>query len=85
MISQSGNKQLDDKNQYSVLTDNIAYPVTNLENEVIENDKLRKIDVLRKNYVQTFVNDFRDVIKYSKSSRYISGSIISTEPTNIIP
>ena len=85
VISQSGNKQLDDKNQYSVLTDNIAYPVTNLENEVIENDKLRKIDVLRKNYVQTFVNDFRDVIKYSKSSRYISGSIISTEPTNLIP
>ena len=85
VISQSGNNQLDDKNEYSVVTDNIAYPVTNLENEVIENDKLRKIDVLRPDYVQTFVNDLREVVKYSKSSRYISGSIISTEPTNLIP
>ncbi len=85
VINQSGNLQLDDKNQYTVTTDNIARPVTNFEYEIEENEKHRQIDVLRSSYVQTFISDLRDVTRYSKNSRYISGSIISTEPTNLIP
>ena len=77
--------QLDDKNQYTVATDNIARPVTFLDYEIDENEKRREIDVLRPSYVPNFISDLRDVTRYSKNSRYISGSIISTEPTNLIP
>ena len=37
LISQAGNTQLDDKNEYTVATDNIARPVTNYEYEINEN------------------------------------------------
>tara|TARA_B100001093_G_scaffold513705_1_gene586175 strand:+ start:1197 stop:1919 length:723 start_codon:yes stop_codon:yes gene_type:complete len=78
LISQAGNTQLDDKNEYTIATDNIARPVTNFEYEIIENENKRKIDILRPGYVQTFINDLRDVVRYSKSSQYINGSLAST-------
>ena len=48
LISQAGNRQLDDKDEYTVATDNIARAVTNLEYEYNENEKKREIDVLKK-------------------------------------
>ena len=36
LISQAGNTQLDDKDEYTVTTDNIARAVTNLEYEHTE-------------------------------------------------
>ena len=48
--SQAGNTQLDDKNEYTVATDNIARPVTNYEYEIQENEKNREIDVLQRGY-----------------------------------
>ena len=85
LISQQGNQQLDDKNQYSILVDNIARPVTNYEFFIGENEKNRKIDVLRKGYVQTFINDLRDVVRYERSSSFINGKLARTENTNITP
>ncbi len=85
LISQAGNTQLDDKNEYTVATDNIARPVTNYEYETIKNDESRKIDVLRNSYLTTFVDDFKEVIRYSKNSHYMKGAIAKTENTNIIP
>jgi len=38
LISEAGNTQLDDKNEYTVATDNIARPVTNFEHEIEENE-----------------------------------------------
>ena len=75
LVSQSGNIQLDDKPEYSVKVDNIARPVSNLEYEIAENEKLRKIDVLREGYLQVFLNDLRDVTRYDKSSNYITSSL----------
>ena len=60
LISQAGNTQLDDKNEYTVATDNIARPVTNFEHEIQENEKNREIDVLQRGYLTTFINDMRD-------------------------
>ena len=85
LISQLGNTQLDDKNEYTVATDNIARPVTNYEYETIKNDESRKIDVLRNSYLTIFVDDFKEVIRYSKNSHYMKGVIAKTENTNIIP
>ena len=60
LISQAGNTQLDDKDEYTVTTDNIARAVTNLENEL------------------------RDVVKYDKSSSYITSSLAATENTELV-
>ena len=82
LISQVGNTQLDDKNEYTI-TDNIARPVTNFEYEINENEKLRKIDVLRSNYLQIFVNDIKDILSYDKSSNYITRSLAQTRVTDL--
>ena len=74
LISQAGNRQLDDKTEYTVATDNIARAVTNLEFEHSENEKKREIDVLNSGYLQSFINDFRDIVKYDKNSNYITSS-----------
>ena len=83
--SQAGHTQLDDKNQYTVLTDNIARAVTNAEYEFTENEKKREINVLRNGYISIFINDLRDVVRYDRSSGYISNNLAITENTNIIP
>ena len=48
LISQAGNTQLDDKNEYTVTTDNIARPITNFEFEISINEEKREIDLLRR-------------------------------------
>jgi hypothetical protein len=84
LISQAGNSKLDDKDEYTVATDNIARAVTNLEYEYTENEKRREIDVLNPAYLQLFINDFRDVIRYDKSSNYITSTLASTENTETV-
>ena len=84
LISEAGNTQLDDKNEYTVSTDNIARAVTNLEYEYNENEKKREIDVLNRGYIQTFVNDLRDVVRYDKSSSYIAKNLAATENTEVV-
>ena len=84
IISETGNRQLDDKNEFTVLTDNIASPVANLEYEYIENEKRREINVLYPSYVQAFINDLREVVRYDKSSNYITSSLASTENTEVV-
>ena len=83
LISEAGNTQLDDKNEYTVVTDNIARPVTNYEYEINENEKLREIDVLQRGYLTTFVNDLRDIVRYDRHSNYISGLLSKTEHTDL--
>ena len=84
LISEAGNTQLDDKNEYTVSTDNIARAVSNFEYEISENEKKREINVLRNGYLSIFINDLRDVVKYDKSSGYITNNLAKTENTNII-
>ena len=82
--AQTGYRQLDDKDEYTVKTDNIAYAVSNLEYETEENNKRREIDVLKNGYLQTFLNDLRDVVRYDKNSSYITSSLVSTENTETV-
>ena len=80
----TGNRQLDDKDEFSVATDNIARAVTNLEYEYTINEEKREINVLSPGYVQLFINDLRDIVSYDKSSSYISKNIAGTENTNVV-
>ena len=81
MSEQQDKSTIDDKEEYTVATDGIARAVTNLEYEFSENEKKREIDVLRNGYVQTFINDLRDVVRYTKSSSFISSRLAMTENT----
>ena len=65
-------------------TDNIARAVTNLEYEYAKNEEKREIDVLKNGYVQTFINDLRDILRYDKSSKYITSSLATTENTEVV-
>ena len=58
----TGNRQLDDKDEFSVATDNIARAVTNLEYEYTINEEKREINVLSPGYVLLFINDLRDFV-----------------------
>ena len=84
LISDAGNTQLDDKDEFSVLTDNIAFPVTNFQYEITENEKKREIDVLKSSYIGTFVNHLRDIVRYEKNSNYINSTLATTENTNVV-
>ena len=79
--SLTGNRQLDDKDEFSVTTDNIASPVTNLEFEYKENEKRREIDVLTNSYVNMFVEDMKDIVRYDRSSSYITSNLAITPNT----
>ena len=80
----TGNRQLDDKDEFSVATDNIGRAVTNLEYEYTINEEKREINVLSPGYVQLFINDLRDIVSYDKSSSYIAKNIAGTENTNVV-
>ena len=84
LISEAGNTQLDDKDEYTVATDKIATAVTNLEYEYLQNEKKREIDVLNSGYLQTFINDLRDIVKYDKNSSYITSSLAQTANTEVV-
>ena len=44
-----------------------------------EKEDKREIDVLRVSYVQTFINDLREVVRYKQSSSFVSGKLAITE------
>ena len=80
----TGNRQLDDKNEFGVLTDNIARAVTNLEYEYTINENKREIDILNPSYLQMFINDLRDIVRYDKSSSYVNSNLAMTENTEVV-
>jgi hypothetical protein len=53
----------------------IVVSVTNYEYEEIKNEKKRGIYVLRKGYLQQFLNDSRRLMLYSQSSQYINDKL----------
>ena len=81
--TEAGYRQLDDKDEYSVATDNIARAVTNLDYEYLQNEKKREIDVLVPGFLQQFKNDLRDIMRYDQSSSYISPNLAATENTEV--
>ena len=64
-------------------TINPVVGISNYEYETRLNDEKRNIFVLRLEYLQEFVNDFRDLMTYSESSEFVNSKTIQTENTNI--
>ena len=57
---------------YKVLSGaSIVTSVSNYDYEVLKNDEKRTIYVLRQNYIQTVIDDMREIMTYTDSSQFI--------------
>lgn len=45
--------------------------VTNYQYELEENEKKRKIAILKREYLPAIIGDMRNIMKYDKSSQYV--------------
>lgn len=61
----------------------VVRSVTNYEYEVKRNDEKSSIYLLRRGYLQQFLNDMREIMIYDKSSEYVSEEVIRTENTRV--
>ena len=72
----------DDGTNVSVSGNTVRTGVTNWTYEINENNKKSSIFLLRRGYLQQFLNDMREIMTYGLSSQYITDSLIRTENTN---
>ena len=57
--------------------------VTNQQYEVDRNEEKRRIKILKSEYVSMFITDFRNSMKYSKSSQYINKGLKESYNPNL--
>ena len=62
---------------------NPVRPVTNWEYETRKNNQKSSIYLLRREYLQQFLNDMRQIMIYDRSSEYVSEDLIITENTRV--
>jgi hypothetical protein len=60
------------------INDSVTFEVSNFKYEEVENEKKREIYLLKGNYFDSFVSEFRKLNMYSKSSDYISSQLKKT-------
>ena len=61
----------------------VSTGITNYVHETRLNDNKRFIFVLKEQFLQEFLNDFRDIMIYGKSSQFVNDTTIQTENLNI--
>ena len=62
---------------------NPVRPVTNWEYETRKNEEKSSIYLLRREYLQQFLNDMRQIMLYDRSSEYVTEDLIRTENTRV--
>ena len=62
---------------------NVRSGVSNYEHETKLNEDKRFIFVLKGEFLQEFLNDFRDIMIYGKSSQFVNDTTVQTENLNI--
>ena len=65
----------------STATLNPVGGVTNYEYESKLNDEKRSIYIISPNYLQVFLNDMKDIMRYTDSSQFVDVDLIQTENT----
>jgi len=58
--------------------------VSNFEYETRENEKKRRIELLKSNYAGQFIREIREIMNYGESSQFINEKLIRTENTRLI-
>ena len=66
-----------------VAINNPVASVSNYLYETFKNEEKRNIYVLKRGFLQQFLDDFRDIMTYEPSSQFVSNSVVQTENTNI--
>lgn len=62
---------------------NVRQGVTNWQYETRKNNEKSSIYLLKRGYLQQFLNDMRDIMTYGLSSEFINESLIRTENTKV--
>ena len=62
----------------SIVNVNPVSAITNYQYEVKLNDEKRRIKVLKPDYIPLFLTDHKNIMRYEKSSDYISRRVKST-------
>ena len=65
------------------LISNVTTTISNWEYEVRKNNKKSSIYLLKRGYLQQFLNDMRDQMIYSRSSQYVTENLARTENTRV--
>ena len=74
----------DPNNPLTDLTGNaIRIGISYYEYETRLNEKKRELDLLKPRYLDQFLKDMRKIMKYSRSSQYVSTRLIKTSNTRI--
>lgn len=80
-----GNFTITNPNDYTAIL-NPVIGVSNYEYEVRKNNAKRSIYILKKSYLQQYLNDMRTIMSYDKSSQFVDRKLIRTENTrNTMP
>ena len=66
------------------VSNSLGYAVSNLNYEILENEKKRSIDVLREGYLQLFLSNLREIMQYDRNSQYIHSSLIGSQNISIV-
>lgn len=74
-------KYSDNGENISLGGSNVRKGISNFEYETIKNNEKSLIYVLRKEYLQQFLNDMRRIMIYNRSSQYVEEKLIRTENT----
>jgi len=72
-----------DNGNVSVSGTDVRIGISNWEYETIENNKKSSIYLLRRGYLQQFLNDMREIMTYQRSSQYVDTKLIKTENTKV--
>ena len=72
-----------DTSNEETVTLNPVIGISNWEYETIKNEKKRSIYILRRMYLQQFLNDMRDIMVYQQSSQRINDKLAKTENTKV--
>ena len=70
-----------DSATYADITPAPVVGISNYEYEVKLNEEKRSIYVLRKEYLQQYLNDMRTIMHYDKSSQFVNRRLVETENT----
>jgi hypothetical protein len=73
----------DDGTKVSLSGSNVRIGVANWTYETRKNNEKSSIYLLRRGYLQQFLNDMREIMTYGLSSEYINESLIRTENTKV--
>ena len=80
-----GNFTITNPSDYTAIL-NPVIGVSNYEYEVRKNNAKRSIYILKKSYLQQYLNDMRTIMSYDKSSQFVNRKLVRTENTrNTMP